>query len=106
MPLVNSLTYLVFSPPPPPPPPIQAEKIITIYVPFCQGKMASEELLASHRSYLTRVQSLFGIETPLSSLMIKPIQRITKYPLLFRVSVTMVTMRVAMATCYHEGCYG
>ena len=31
---------------------VQADEMIAIYVPFCQGKMASEELLASHRSYL------------------------------------------------------
>ena len=100
--------------------------MISIYVPFCQGKMASEELLASHRTYLAvsavcrygplkqgqplykgqqsvyltvipifcvlqRVQSLFGIETPLSTLMIKPVQRITKYPLLFKVSHMTLT---------------
>ena len=33
-----------------------------------------------------RVQSLFGTDIPLSTLLIKPIQRITKYPLLLRVS--------------------
>ena len=33
-------------------PHVQAEEMASIYVPFCQSKTASEELLASHRSYL------------------------------------------------------
>uniref|UniRef100_A0A1X7TP97 Uncharacterized protein n=1 Tax=Amphimedon queenslandica TaxID=400682 RepID=A0A1X7TP97_AMPQE len=53
-----------------------------LYVPYCQNKTKSEDLLAGHRSYLTRVSSLFGTDVPLSSLLIKPIQRITRYPLL------------------------
>jgi len=35
--------------------------------------------------FFQRVQSMFGIETPLSALLIKPVQRITKYPLLLKV---------------------
>ena len=33
-----------------------------------------------------RMQSMFGLEMPLSSLLIKPVQRITKYPLLLKVN--------------------
>jgi thioesterase domain-containing protein len=61
-----------------------AETMTDLYVPYCQNKTDSEELLASHRSYLNRVSSLFGSDIPLSSLLIKPIQRITKYPLLLK----------------------
>ena len=30
----------------------QADEMIELYVPYCQNKMASEELLCSHRTYL------------------------------------------------------
>lgn len=36
-------------------------------------------------SLFQRMQSMFGLDMPLSSLLIKPIQRITKYPLLLKV---------------------
>jgi len=32
---------------------VQAEDMKRIYVPFCRDKSASEDLLSSHRSYLT-----------------------------------------------------
>ena len=38
-----------------------------------------------------RMQSIFGLKMPLSSLLIKPIQRITKYPLLLKVYNTRNT---------------
>ena len=31
---------------------MQAEEMVTVYVPYCKDRAASEELLASHRSYL------------------------------------------------------
>jgi len=67
------------------------DKMAAIYVPYCTDKTASEELLASHRTYLFRVQSMFGTDTPLSTLLIKPVQRITKYPLLLRDALKYTT---------------
>jgi hypothetical protein len=69
-----------------------ADGMTDVYVPYCKNKMASEDLLASHRTYLCRMQSMFGLEMPLSSLLIKPIQRITKYPLLLKDAIKYTTL--------------
>ena len=54
-------------------------------------------------SYVQRMQVMFGIDTPLSSLLIKPVQRITKYPLLLRVCVCVCISSTIIIPCYFRG---
>ena len=64
----------------------QAEKLATLYVSYCQGKTASEQLIVANLSFFNELQRYVKLDLPLSSYLIKPVQRITKYPLLLRVS--------------------
>lgn len=63
----------------------QSEKLASLYVSFCQGKTASEELIVANLSFFNELQRYVEMEAPLSSYLIKPVQRITKYPLLLKV---------------------
>ena len=65
----------------------QAEKLATLYVSYCQGKTASEQLIVANLSFFNELQRFVKLDLPLSSYLIKPVQRITKYPLLLRVIV-------------------
>ena len=64
----------------------QAEQLATLYVSFCQGKTASEQLIVANLSFFNELQRYVKLDLPLSSYLIKPVQRITKYPLLLKVS--------------------
>ena len=63
----------------------QAEKLATLYVSYCQGKTASEQLIVANLSFFNELQRHVKLDLPLSSYLIKPVQRITKYPLLLKV---------------------
>jgi len=65
----------------------QSEKLATLYVSFCQGKTASEQLIVANLSFFNELQNYVEVEAPLSSYLIKPVQRITKYPLLLKVKL-------------------
>ena len=67
----------------------QAEKLATLYVSYCQGKTASEQLIVANLSFFNELQRFVKLDLPLSSYLIKPVQRITKYPLLLKVIVFM-----------------
>ncbi|CAI8008663.1 Kalirin, partial [Geodia barretti] len=41
-----------------------ADDMTGVYVPYCKNKMASEDLLTSHRTYLSRMQSCLVYRCP------------------------------------------
>ena len=57
-----------------------------IYVGYCQGKSQSEQLIVQHRPFFDKLQKQLGANESLSSYLIRPIQRLTKYPLMLKVS--------------------
>jgi len=67
----------------------QSEKLAALYVSFCQGKTASEQLIVANLSFFNELQNYVEVEAPLSSYLIKPVQRITKYPLLLKVKLCL-----------------
>ena len=77
----------------------QAEKLATLYVSYCQGKTASEQLIVANLSFFNELQHYVKLDLPLSSYLIKPVQRITKYPLLLKV------VSMSLCVCYCVGHY-
>lgn len=65
----------------------QAEKLAALYVSYCQGKTASEQLIVTNLPFFNTLQRYVNLDLPLSSYLIKPVQRITKYPLLLKVII-------------------
>ena len=70
----------------------QSEQLAALYVSFCQGKTASEQLIVANISFFNKLQNYVEVEAPLSSYLIKPVQRITKYPLLLKVQCVHIVL--------------
>ncbi|KAF7635615.1 hypothetical protein Mgra_00005004 [Meloidogyne graminicola] len=66
----------------------QRHKLLTLYRIYCRNKPISEELRAEHsldqNKFILECQRRAGHLLPLSSYLLKPIQRITKYQLLLK----------------------
>lgn len=63
----------------------EGSKMADIYVGYCQGKTQSEALIIEHRPFFDRLQMQLRANESLSSYLIRPIQRITKFPLMLKV---------------------
>jgi len=63
----------------------EGSKMAQIYVGYCQGKTQSEALIIEHRPFFDRLQMELTANESLSSYLIRPIQRITKFPLMLKV---------------------
>uniref|UniRef100_A0A8C5QUW3 non-specific serine/threonine protein kinase n=1 Tax=Leptobrachium leishanense TaxID=445787 RepID=A0A8C5QUW3_9ANUR len=65
---------------------IKHERRLHMYVVYCQNKPRSEYIVAEYDSYFEEVKQEINQRFNLSDFLIKPIQRITKYQLLLKVS--------------------
>lgn len=63
----------------------EGSKMAQIYIGYCQGKTQSEALIIEHRPFFDRLQMQLKANESLSSYLIRPIQRITKFPLMLKV---------------------
>ena len=63
----------------------EGSKMAQIYIGYCQGKTQSEALIIEHRPFFDRLQMQLRANESLSSYLIRPIQRITKFPLMLKV---------------------
>ena len=70
-----------------------------IYVGYCQGKTQSEALIIEHRPFFDRLQMELMANESLSSYLIRPIQRITKFPLMLKVCFPCI-LHMSMLTVY------
>ena len=64
----------------------QAGQFDRLYVDYCKNKPASGSLVVEHGAYFNHIQAKYGLSvaSSLDSLLIKPVQRITKYQLLLK----------------------
>uniref|UniRef100_A0A8C5TXU3 Kalirin n=1 Tax=Malurus cyaneus samueli TaxID=2593467 RepID=A0A8C5TXU3_9PASS len=65
---------------------IKHERRLHMYVVYCQNKPRSEYIVAEYETYFEEVQQEISQRLTISDFLIKPIQRITKYQLLLKVS--------------------
>uniref|UniRef100_A0A8B9C1S9 Kalirin RhoGEF kinase n=1 Tax=Anser brachyrhynchus TaxID=132585 RepID=A0A8B9C1S9_9AVES len=68
---------------------IKHERRLHMYVVYCQNKPRSEYIVAEYEAYFEEVQQEINQRLTISDFLIKPIQRITKYQLLLKVSGKM-----------------
>ena len=71
-----------------------------IYVGYCGGKSKSETVIIDHRPFFDQLKVKLGSNESLSSYLIRPIQRITKYPLMMKVSLMLVAVLRALRNTY------
>ncbi|XP_055319895.1 kalirin isoform X8 [Sitodiplosis mosellana] len=62
----------------------RCERKLHMYVIYCRNKPVSEHIVAEHFGYFEEIRSKLKHKLVLCDLLIKPIQRITKYELLLR----------------------
>uniref|UniRef100_A0A8C9D2Y9 Kalirin RhoGEF kinase n=1 Tax=Panthera leo TaxID=9689 RepID=A0A8C9D2Y9_PANLE len=67
---------------------IKHERKLHIYVWYCQNKPRSEYIVAEYDAYFEEVKQEINQRLTLSDFLIKPIQRITKYQLLLKGTLT------------------
>ena len=77
----------------------EGSKMADIYVGYCQGKTQSEALIIEHRPFFDRLQMQLRANESLSSYLIRPIQRITKFPLMLKVLSSYVLYAEGMSGC-------
>jgi len=58
------------------------ERRLSMYIVYCQNKPKSEYIVSEHDSYFEELRVRLGHKLQLPDLLIKPVQRITKYQLL------------------------
>ncbi|KAJ7262209.1 hypothetical protein B0H12DRAFT_1013069 [Mycena haematopus] len=61
---------------------LQAEDEFSVYEPYCANYNNACELMLSNEQNLTALNHLINVKTELPAFLIKPIQRVCKYPLL------------------------
>ena len=83
----------------------EGSKMNRIYAGYGQGKQQSEALIVEHRAFFDELQKKLKDTESLSSYLLRPIQRITKYPLLLKVhtvhSTHICTVRVCVCCSWH-----
>ena len=65
----------------------------TIHVGYCGGKTKSETVIIEHRPFFDQLKMRLEVNESLSSYLIRPIQRITKYPLMMKVRCAFVCIK-------------
>ena len=77
----------------------EGSKMSQIYVGYCQGKTQSEDLIIEHRPFFDRLQMELSAHESLSSYLIRPIQRMTKFPLMLKVCVPCILLWIELVFC-------
>lgn len=63
---------------------IQLEEAFGVYEPFCANSLTAQQLVVQERAKLEKLSSILDPGYELPSILIKPVQRICKYPLLLQ----------------------
>uniref|UniRef100_A0A8C3EVV4 non-specific serine/threonine protein kinase n=1 Tax=Corvus moneduloides TaxID=1196302 RepID=A0A8C3EVV4_CORMO len=72
-----------------------------MYVTYCKNKPDSTQLILEHAgAYFDEIQQRHGLANSISSYLIKPVQRITKYQLLLK--VILAEIRRVVLLCFDE----
>uniref|UniRef100_A0A3Q4MWJ2 DH domain-containing protein n=1 Tax=Neolamprologus brichardi TaxID=32507 RepID=A0A3Q4MWJ2_NEOBR len=75
---------------------IKHERRLHMYVVYCQNKPKSEFIVAEYDTYFDGIQQDIQSRLSISDFLIKPIQRITKYQLLLKVTHSLSLSRKKM----------
>ncbi|CAK5281493.1 unnamed protein product [Mycena citricolor] len=81
---------------------VQAEEEFSVYEPYCANYTNASELMLANEQNLSALNHLINIRGELPAFLIKPIQRVCKYPLLFNVTLSAARRSVTSADGFQE----